>query len=236
MFFERNEPEMTAPSANIIWPKATPRTIHGVGRLVHLLGTMPAILPTEANPDVRPLKIHVAEDLLERVQPPQGMTPGAARAIAADVLRRYASSPEYREALALPGAWRHDLDGTPVEPVSDNHAQHARRTKDQPVAQSKETIIVQVPALKVSLPLRPDQLRPIGETVKTVDITLDLGDGRPFTVPFSGKNYRRALRQVDELRASGTEIIVVMQGRLVAGHRIEGAGLAVQARTPKTES
>jgi hypothetical protein len=93
---------------------------------------------------------------------------------------------------------------------------------------------VQVQSLKVTLPLRPDQLQPVDETTKSVDLTLDLGDGKPFTVAFSGKNFRRALRQIEELRATGSEVIILMQGKLVAGHRIEQAGLAVQVRTSKT--
>jgi hypothetical protein len=41
------------------------------------------------------------------------------------------------------------------------------------------------------------------------------------------------MRQVDEMKAGGGEVIVLLQGRLVAGHKIEGAGLAVQAKLPK---
>jgi hypothetical protein len=226
----------TKPLSDISWPKATARTIHGVGRLLEMIDVLPAVFPTEQHPLVRPLKIGVAADLHRRLSQPSGMTEGAAHAIAADVLRRYTASKEYRAAVAAPGAWRHDLDGNPVEPVSLDHAQFARGVQPRPPITTKETIHMQVLALKVTLPLTSDQLSPIGETVKSIDLQLDLGDGRPFIVPFSGKNYRRALRQVDELRATGAEVIVVMQGRLVAGHRIEQAGLAVQAKTPKGDS
>jgi hypothetical protein len=85
----------------------------------------------------------------------------------------------------------------------------------------------------VTLPLRPDQLHAVDDLVKTVDLRLDLGDGQPFTVPFSGRNYRRALRQIEEMTAGGGEVIVLLQGRLIAGHKIQDAGLAVQAKVPK---
>jgi hypothetical protein len=132
--------------------------------------------------------------------------------------------------------WQHDLTGNPVEPVAQEHAQYARgvKAKSSAVIQ-KETITMKATGLKVTLPFPPDQLKPISETVKNVDLSIDLGDGKPFTAAFSGKNYRRAIRQIEDLRTSG-EVIVVMQGRLVSGHRIEGAGLSVQVKTPKADT
>lgn len=227
---ERNGRNLMGPNAT--YPKANAKIIQGVSRLGALFSAFPAVMPTEANPTVRPLKIHIASDLYSRVAPPQGMKPAAARAIVADVLRRYTSSPEYRKALASPGAWRHDIDGNPIEPVSQDHADFARQV---PQELKKETIDVIVSALKVSLPLRPEQIPPIDEQTKSVDLRLDLGDGAAFTVPFSGRNYRRALRQVEEMTAGGGEVVILLHGRLVAGHKIEGAGLSVQARVPKAE-
>jgi hypothetical protein len=93
-----------------------------------------------------------------------------------------------------------------------------------------------ISALKVTAVLKPDQLPQVGETDKTVELSLDLGDGQPFAVAFSGKTYRRSLRSIAELQATGAEVVVLLQGRLIAGHWIEGAGLAVQARTPKVEA
>jgi ribosomal protein L25 (general stress protein Ctc) len=162
------------------------------------------------------------------------MPSAKAHAIVADALKSYARSSEYREAVAVPGAWRFDLDGKPVEPVATEHAEFAQKIKTQrPTGPAKESIAVKVSGIKITVPLPADQLQVVAETVKTVDLTLDLGDGKPFLVPFSGKNFRRALRQADEVRASGAEVIVVLQGRLVAGHRVEGAGLAVQAKAVK---
>jgi hypothetical protein len=91
-----------------------------------------------------------------------------------------------------------------------------------------------ISALKVTVVLKPDDLPRIGETDKSIDLTLDLGDGQPFAVAFSGKTYRRSLRSIAELQATGAEVIVLLQGRLIAGHRIEGAGLSVQSKTPKS--
>jgi hypothetical protein len=209
---------------------ATPEMLHVVARLGKVLAHLPAVFPTPGDPIVRPLEIGVGRSLHDACMPPDGMTAAKAHAILGDTLRRYVQSPRYRAALAAPGAWRHDLDGNPVSPVSEDHAEFARR---QPSAPVKEIVPVLVSALKVSLPLRPEQLHPIDELTKSVDLQIDLGDGSLYTVPFSGRNYRRALRQIEEMTAGGGEVIVLLQGRLVAGHKIEGAGLSVQTKLPK---
>jgi hypothetical protein len=209
---------------------ATAEMLHVVARLGKVLAHLPAVFPTPDDPIVRPLEIGVGRSLHDACMPPDGMTAAKAHAILGDTLRRYVQSQRYRAALAAPGAWRHDLDGNPVTPVSEDHAEFARR---QPSAPAKETITVLVSALKVALPIRPEQLHPIDELTKSVDLRLDLGDGQPFVVGFSGRNYRRALRQIEEMTASGGEVIVLLQGRLVAGHKIEGAGLSVQTKLPK---
>jgi hypothetical protein len=97
-----------------------------------------------------------------------------------------------------------------------------------------EPITVLISALKVTAVIQPDQLPLIGETDKAVELTLDLGDGQLFVVPFSGKTYRRSLRSIAELQETGDEVVVLLQGRLIAGRRIEGAGLSVQSKTPKS--
>lgn len=227
------------PDQEVPYPAALPATIRILRRIGRVVADMPKVLPTLQNPTVRPLKIGVATDLHSRIALPEGMRRGKANGLVSDALRIYAASPEYLNALALPGAWRFDLDGNPVEPVSAGHADYARAILADLVASQspeKEIIAMLIPALKVSLPLRPDQLPPADDTVKTVEIRLDLGDGKPFTVAFSGKNYRKALRQVQELQGTGAEVIVIMQGRLIAGHKVEGAGLSVTAKTPKLEA
>mgnify|MGYP002714751939 CR=1 FL=1 len=229
--------DMERPSKSDTMATASPDTLRVLSRLLIVVENMPAVFPTKEDPTVRPLKIHVASDIHNLVVLPEGMKPGKAHAIVADVLRLYANSPEYLKAMASSGAFRFDLDGNPVEPVSQEHAELARRAlaaPRSPIGPSREIIKMQIPAIKVTIPLSPEQLHPVAETTKTVELSLDLGDGRPLTAPFSGRTYRRALRQVDELRAGGAGIIViVMQGRLVAGGRIEQAGLAVQIKTAK---
>jgi sRNA-binding protein len=138
--------------------KATAEMLHVIARLGKVMNSLPAVFPTPADPIVRPLEIGVGRLLHNRCVPPDDMTSAKAHSLLGDTLRRYVQSPRYRAALAAPGAWRHDLDGTPVEPVSEDHAEFARR---QPSIPTKETITVLVSALKVSLPLRPEQLHPI---------------------------------------------------------------------------
>jgi hypothetical protein len=212
---------------------ATTAILETMDRIRPMLPRWPVVLPSYDTPFVLPLAIGTGPTIMARVVAPEGLTPEEARRQVARAIKFLTNSYAYHRALAAPGAWRHDIDGNPVEPVSENHAEFARQTQPDP---KKEIINVQIPAIKVTLPLRPDQLHPVDETVKAVDLRLDLGDGAPFTVPFAGKTYRRAMRQVEEMKAGGAEVIVLMQGRLVAGHRIEGAGLSVQARTPKVEA
>lgn len=43
-----------------------------------------------------------------------------------DALRLWFKSNQYLKALAAEGSMRHDFDGNPVEPVSDDHRQYAQ--------------------------------------------------------------------------------------------------------------
>ncbi|UEM08229.1 ProQ/FINO family protein (plasmid) [Skermanella rosea] len=200
-----------------------------VERIAQVVSPRPAVLPTAANPIVRPMVLGIISQLHERVVSPEGMRKGDAHSMLSQAVKHYARSALYKAALAAPGAWRHDLDGNPVEPVSQEHADLARTTPALSI-RTKETITMQIPGLKIAQQIAADQLRPVDDIVKVVTLAIDLGDGRPFTVQFSGRNYRRALRQIDEARASGHKFGVLLQGRLVAGHRIEEAGLSVQMR------
>lgn len=38
----------------------------------------------------------------------------------------HTSSVPYLQAIAAPGSWRHDLDGNPIEPVTEEHREHAK--------------------------------------------------------------------------------------------------------------
>lgn len=42
------------------------------------------------------------------------------------VLQRHTALPAYLEAVAVPGSLRHDLDGKPIEPVTEEHREYAR--------------------------------------------------------------------------------------------------------------
>lgn len=203
----------------------------------------PAVLPSRSDATLRPLKIGIDQDLMARVIVPDGITREEVSGEVRRAIRYLTQSNAYRRAVAAAGAFRHDVDGHPVGPVLEVHAAYAAsqlpgyvkpKSSGTAGAPTHKVIVMKISALKVSLPPQPDQLASVDETVKTVDLHLDLGDNRPITVQFSGKNYRRALRQIEELRADGSQVIVLLQGRLVSGHRIEGAGLSVQVRAPKT--
>jgi hypothetical protein len=217
--------------------KASSEMLRLLARLRRVVDPMPAVFPTAASPSVRPLAIGAGRMLHEFAVPPEGMPSAKAHAIIADVLRRYTGSPEYRQALAAPAAWRHDLDGNPTEPVSPEHAIAA--TESAPVASTQPEKIIfdmKVPGLKVALPLSSSLMpRNVSETTKMVEWKLDLGDGSVIAVSFSGKNYRRALRTLEEIEQSGGEAIVLMQGKLVAGRKIEGAGLSVQVKAKRED-
>jgi sRNA-binding protein len=228
---------------------ASPLALAVMSRLSKYFPIWPAVLPSEADTTLRPLAIGIDKDLLARVVVPDGMLAEDVKKDVRRAIRYLTQSNSYFRALRQPGAMRHDINGHPVEAVTPEQAEYAasrlpgykepgNSTKTIPsrkISGNQEVVTVQVPAIKVSLPLRPDQLHPVGDAVKTVDLSLDLGDGKPFAVQFSGKNYRKALRQIAELQATG-EVIVIMQGRLIAGHRIEGAGLSAQVKAPKVEA
>lgn len=204
----------------------------------------PAVLPSRADPVLRPLAVGIDQALVDRIVPPAGVSAEEAGQHVRRALGYLVRSYSYLRAVSVAGAMRHDIDMRPVQPVTSEQAEFARSrlpgyVKPQSPATKMssthevEVIDMQIESLKITLPLKPAQLRQVGETVKTVDLQLDLGDGKPFVVGFSGKNYRRALRQVEELQAGGSEVVVLLQGKLVMGHRIESAGLSVQVKTPK---
>lgn len=72
--------------------------------------------------------------------PPKPLAIGLGKALVAEqpvgtrsrlrfALAVWARSPAYQAQLCRPGAMRHGLDGEPVGPVSEEHAQHARRKR-----------------------------------------------------------------------------------------------------------
>ena len=76
--------------------------------------------PSKSAPDLykQTLKIGVRSDLAAL------LPDGEAHEVLNRVLRRYTRSTQYLSALAAPDAVRHDLAGTPVEPVAEEHKTH----------------------------------------------------------------------------------------------------------------
>jgi len=93
--------------------------------------------------------------------------------------------------------------------------------------------------VKVTLPLRPDQLprdvlpREGGPNVE-IELTIEVEGGqRPLliTAVFNSRNYRRAVKAIDEHGGSAT---VLIQGRLTGAGELLDAGIAVQAKAGTT--
>gem|GEM_PF-4325626 len=98
---------------------------------------------------------------------------------------------------------------------------------------------IRVPSVKVTLPLRPDQLprdvlpREGGPNVE-IELTIEVEGGqRPLliTAVFNSRNYRRAVKAIDEHGGSAT---VLIQGRLTGAGELLDAGIAVQAKAGTT--
>ena len=90
---------------------------------------------------------------------------------------------------------------------------------------------IRVPGLKVAVPLAGDALPrdlvpmegPAGEPF--IDLVLD-GGSLTARAKVNGKNYRKMLKQVEELGAAGVSI--VLQGVL------EGAGFQIVVKAPRS--
>jgi sRNA-binding protein len=125
---------------------ATPGRIASFDRLRPYFDLWPAVFPTTEAPAIKPLAISTRQALRARLVVPDGMTQDEVlRAINATV-RAYVRSPGYLLAMSQPDSQRHDqrhdLDGNPVEPVSDQHRrdaqagfEHHRKMKTQGKAQ-----------------------------------------------------------------------------------------------------
>jgi len=72
--------------------------------------------------DGKPLAIGVKQHLLELAK---SGTLGLSCEQLVKVMRLHCGSARYLKALANDGSYRHDLDGNPVEPVSDEHRRYA---------------------------------------------------------------------------------------------------------------
>src|SRR3954470_8043640 len=144
-------------------------------RIRPMLTQWPEVLPSRDQPRVVPLAIGIDRVIAERVVAVGAGSREEAQQEVAKAIRFLTRSFAYRRALAAEGAMRHDVNGVPVEPVAPEHAQYARVAKAQlPAAIQKETISVKDTGIRIAVPFSPNQLKPVAETVKTVDLTLDL--------------------------------------------------------------
>src|SRR5687768_14001167 len=111
---------------------ATTAILETMDRIRPLLPCWPAALPSYDSPLVLPLAIGIGPAIMARVVAHEGLTPEEARRQVARAIKFLTNSYAYHRALAAPGAWRHDLDGTPVEPVSQSHAFFASQKPAEP--------------------------------------------------------------------------------------------------------
>lgn len=210
-------------------PVATGGVLAALAPLREMLSPWPAGLPSRPGERLLPLRLGVHADIVARLS--AGANPRAARKAAS----RYFSSLEYRTALAQQGSQRHDLDGSPVGEVSEEHRSTAldkRSYATQPGNPAKESFVmaVTVKALKVTAVLDPKALRPapLGADV-TLDIKTD--GGVRCLARLNAKSYRKAMALV---AAEGADnVTVVVQGRMVRDGEIVDAGISatVKAKT-----
>lgn len=96
---------------------------------------------------------------------------------------------------------------------------------------------IPVPSVKVTLPLRPEQfprdvLPPEGAASVPIEVVIEVAADagkRPLSIraTFSSRNYRRAVKAIDDHGGSAT---VLIQGRLTGNGELLDAGIAVQPR------
>ena len=211
--------------------KATQWTIDTLAPLREHLSAWPAVLPSEVGDPIRPLKIGAHSDLAAL------LPDGEAHKVLNLVLRRYTRSTQYAAALAAPDAVRHDLAGTPVGPVVEEHKTHVQpkaKAVQPPAPQHQEIIIVavKIKALKVTAVVPPADLKPLPPGADVV-LALEVGDGLKATAKLNAKSYRKALATIAELGAENVAVIV--QGQMTRPGVIEGAGIVAQPRKPKGE-
>ncbi|RYH00043.1 MAG: hypothetical protein EON58_01745 [Alphaproteobacteria bacterium] len=93
--------------------KADPYGVNAATAINDLLTKPLTVLPRAAGDDVRPLTIGI------RFEMERWMKPNVSTSNLLSALRRYVRSSVYLLAASQPGAYRHDVDGTPIEPVDE---------------------------------------------------------------------------------------------------------------------
>jgi hypothetical protein len=104
-----------------------------------------------------------------------------------------------------------------------------------------KTATIRVSSFKVTVPMAaaalPRDIVPMDGPAGDPTIDLVLEGGLTARVKINGKNYRRMLKQVDEVGADN--LAIVLQGTLRAPARpgepftLEGAGFAAAVKTPR---
>lgn len=195
----------------------------------------PAVLPSRTGDPIKPLKIGIDRDLCALLRPEEADT---GRTTVKRVLRKYCRSEGYIMALSAPGACRHDLAGTPLEPVSEKDAVPrrpiaVRKAPPPPPAQEPVTMTIQVKALKVTAVVPPDQLKPVPPGAEVV-LAIEAGEAMTATARLNARSYRQALAAIAELGAGN--VAVVVQGKMIKPGIIEAAGITVQPRKARETS
>jgi hypothetical protein len=86
-------------------------------------------------------------------------------------------------------------------------------------------------AMKITIPVKasefPLDIVPDEGPVPQVRFTIGTERGPTLTAELSGKSYRRAVKTARERLAGGDDPTVIIQGNLVAGNVLQGAGISV---------
>ncbi|MEI8394306.1 MAG: ProQ/FINO family protein [Rhodospirillaceae bacterium] len=233
------EPEDTRTSGSSAGPSAGPWHIEVLEPLRERLRTWPPIFPREPGDPILPMEVDIEHRLLGRLGVPDldGVM------LIKTVIRRYCGSGQYLAAVAREGAMRHDLKGRPIAPVSEKDRQTAlaalekarRLTIRYAPPPTTEKIMVSVKALKITVVLPADQLKP--SDASAIQLHVATPEGAKALARISGKSYRRALTQIAAVGVD--QAVVVLQGQIRKQGEIEGAGISVQVRKvapPVTET
>jgi len=92
------------------------------------------VLPVAVGDPIRPFQVGLGPEILARRRPDVAVN------VCERAIRDYVRSYSYRHAVAQPGSMRYDLDGNPVEPVSekDRHDMQRNCEVDRERAQQRK--------------------------------------------------------------------------------------------------
>lgn len=92
-------------------------------RAINALLTVPiAVLPNAEGDIIRPFRVGIGKDIKMLLRPETDLKE------LRNALRRYAYSAQYLHAVAQVDSMRHEINGEPVGPVSDEDRAHARQS------------------------------------------------------------------------------------------------------------